>query len=264
VWSRDIAADAGAKVPDWGFASSPLIAHGIVTVFAAGPDKAVIGYDAGNGELVWAGGDGARSYCSLHPARIGDVEQLVLTTEEGLIAFEPKKGDVLWRHAWPIGNMWRAMQPVQVGDADFLLGTAFGNGTRRVHVSSAGGVWSTSEVWTSKNIRPYFNDLVVHKDHLFGFDNNFLTCVRLKDGKSTWRERGYGNGQVLLLADQDLLLVLSEQGEVALVEAKPDAHNELARFQAIEGKTWNHPVLAHGKLFVRNGVEAACYELKVE
>src|SRR5439155_11722271 len=91
--------------------------------------------------------------------------------------------------------------------------------------------------------------------------SNFLTCVTLADGKSKWKARGYGNGQVLLLPDQDLLLVVTEKGAVALVEAKPEEHHELARFQVIEGKTWNHPVLAHGKLFVRNGAEAACYDL---
>jgi outer membrane protein assembly factor BamB len=85
--------------------------------------------------------------------------------------------------------------------------------------------------------------------------------VSLEDGKRQWKARGYGNGQVLLLADQGLLLVLSETGTVALVEAKPDKRREVASFQAIEGKTWNHPVVAHGKLFVRNGEEAACYQL---
>ena len=116
-------------------------------------------------------------------------------------------------------------------------------------------------MWTTRAIKPYYNDLVVHRGHLYGFDHNFLTCVGLADGQGKWRARGYGNGQVLLLADQDLLLVQAETGEVALVNASPDGHRERARFQAIEGKTWNHPVVAHGRLFVRNGQEAACYEL---
>ena len=126
--------------------------------------------------------------------------------------------------------------------------------------------WTTQDVWPapSRAIRPYYNDLVVHQGHIYGFDNNFFTCVSLEDGKGKWKARGYGNGQVLLLADQDLLLILSETGEVALVEAKPDGHKELCKFQAIEGKTWNHPVMAHGRLFVRNGEEAACYELSCE
>jgi outer membrane protein assembly factor BamB len=157
--------------------------------------------------------------------------------------------------------MARVVQPAQVGESDFLLGTGFGVGTRRVQVRRDGDAWATHEAWTTRAIKPYYNDLVVHQGHLYGFDHNILTCVSLADGKGKWRARGYGNGQVLLLADQDLLLVQAESGEVALVDASPDEHRERARFQAIEGKTWNHPVVVPGKLFVRNGQEAACYEL---
>jgi outer membrane protein assembly factor BamB len=265
-WSRDIVADSGAKVPQWGFAASPLVAQGVVTVFAGGPDgKAVLGYKAAPGKLAWSAGEGQFSYCSLHPARLGGVEQLLLATEKGLTAFQPAHGDILWQHSWPLGgDMARVVQPTLVGDGDVLIGTSFGVGTRRVQVRRAGDRWETQEVWTTHAIKPYFNDLVVHGDHLYGFDNSFLTCVSLADGKAKWRERGYGSGQVLLLADQDLLLVLAETGEVALVEASPEGHKEVGRFQAIEGKTWNHPVVAHGKLFVRNGEWAACYELTEE
>jgi outer membrane protein assembly factor BamB len=150
-----------------------------------------------------------------------------------------------------------------VGNADLLLGTPQ-QGMRRIHVTHEAGQWSQQKVWQTRAIKPYFNDLVVYRDHVYGFDGNFLTCVSLEDGKSCWRQRGYGNGQVLLLADQGLLLVLSETGKVALVKASPERHEELGHFQAIEGKTWNHPVVAHGKLFVRNGEEAACYELTME
>jgi len=157
--------------------------------------------------------------------------------------------------------MARVVQPTVLGDGDVLIGSGFQFGTRRVHVRHQSNSWNTEEVWTSRAISPYFNDLVVHRGHLYGFDGSFFTCVNLADGKRAWRARGYGNGQVLLLADQDLLLVLSEKGEVALVDASPEGHKERCRFQALEGKTWNHPVVAHGKLFVRNDEEARCYEL---
>ncbi len=150
------------------------------------------------------------------------------------------------------------IQPALVGDNRVLLGTGFNAGTRLLQVAPGPAV---EEVWTTKAISPYYNDLVVHKGHLYGFDGIFLTCVDLEEGKGRWRARGYGNGQVLLLPDQDLLLVLSEKGEAALVEASEKGHRRLARFQAIEGKTWNHPVVAHGRLYVRNAEEIACYDL---
>jgi outer membrane protein assembly factor BamB len=122
--------------------------------------------------------------------------------------------------------------------------------------------WTTEAKWTTNKIKPYFNDFVVFDDHLYGFDGEFLACINLDNGSSKWRARGYGNGQILLLVDQGLLLILTEEGDVALVRAQSDKHEEIARFKAINGKTWNHPVIAHGKLFVRNGETMACFELK--
>ncbi|HLJ10732.1 MAG TPA: PQQ-binding-like beta-propeller repeat protein [Planctomycetaceae bacterium] len=264
VWSRNIASDSGAEVPQWGFAASPLVAQDVVTVYAgAAKGKSVLAYSAATGEPVWSAGEGQKSYCSTQLSRLCEVDQLLIATDAGLAAFDPALGNVLWRYDWPFPAGARVVQPAVVGDSDVLIGTPFGVGTQRIHVGREAGGWTVAEVWQepSRAIRPYYNDLVVHGGHLYGFDSNFLTCVSLETGKSAWRTRGYGNGQVLLLSDQDLLLVVSEKGEVALVDANPQRHIERCRFQAIEGKTWNHPVVAHGALYVRNGEEAACYLL---
>jgi outer membrane protein assembly factor BamB len=266
VWSRDIVADSGAKVPMWGFAASPLVCGGLVTVFAGAAPKSVLAYDAASGKPAWSSGNGEHSYCSTHRARLQGVEQILVMSDAGLTALDPASGQVLWQHDWQVNQgFWRAIQPTVVNDSDVLVGTSFGFGTRLVRVSHQGDKWTASQVWQTKAIQPYFNDLVVHRDHVYGFDASFLVCVSLAEpAKPKWKTRGYGNGQVLLLPDQDLLLVLSEKGDVALVEARPDSHKELARFKAFEGKTWNHPVVAHGKLFIRNGEEAACYQLANE
>jgi outer membrane protein assembly factor BamB len=263
-WSKNILAVSGrAKPPEWGFSSSPLVTKGVVTVFAGGPDeKSVLGFDALSGKPLWQAGKGRESYCSPHRFQHGSSEQVVIATEAGLTAYDPAGGKVLWQHDWYVKESpsFRVAQPALVGGDDLLVGTP-GVGVRRVHVTHQENKWAEEKMWETKAIKPYFNDLVVHNDHLYGFDGNFLTCVRLGDDKGRWRARGYGNGQVLLLADQGVLLVLTESGDAALVEANPERHEELARIPAIEGKTWNHPVVAHGRLYVRNGVEAACFEL---
>lgn len=265
LWSRDIAADAGAKTPEWGFASSPLLLHDIVTVFAGGPSgKGVLGYRAATGELAWSAPAGQLSYCSPQRAVLDGVEQILIATNAGLTALEPRRGETLWKYDWLLEGGARIVQPAVLSDSDVLIGTGVAMGTRRLRVKRADNEWKVQEVWATRAISPYYNDLVVHKDCLYGFDGNLFTCVNLEDGKRKWRTRGYGNGQVLLLADQDLLLVLSEEGEVALLAANPREHKVMGSFQAINGKTWNHPVLAHGKLFVRNGEEAAAYHLAVE
>jgi len=262
VWSRDIAADSGAKIPIWGFASSPLVAQGVVTVFAgAGGGKSVLGYDALSGKPAWQAGEGQLSYSSLQPARLRGVEQVLMATDLGLTAFQPKRGDILWNHSWTSDGMQRVVQPAVLNDTDVVLGSPFGMGARRMRVEKQGARWETQEIWTTPAISPYFNDSVIEGNHLYGFHGPFLTCLNLEDGKKKWKARGYGNGQVLLLADQNLLLVLSETGFVALVDTAPGGHKEIGRFQALTGKTWNHPVVAHGKLFVRNSEEAACFQL---
>ncbi len=263
IWSRDVAKDSGAKLPVWGFSSSPLVWQGVVTIFAGGPEgKSVLGYQAADGKLAWSAGEGLLSYCSPQPARLGGIDQLLIATEAGLTAFVPESGKILWKHDWPTEGVARIVQPAVLGDTDLLVGTGMGVGTRRLSVGHESDTWPIKEQWTTKTIKPYYNDLVVSGDQLYGFDGNIFMCVGLDDGQIRWRKRGYGNGQVLLLADQNLLLILSEEGDVALVEAVPGGHHEIARFKALEGKTWNHPVIAHGKLLVRNGEEIACFALK--
>jgi outer membrane protein assembly factor BamB len=265
LWSRDVAKETDARKPEWGFASSPLVVDGIVSVFAGGPaGKSVAAYDAVSGEPAWTAGEGQFSYCSPHLAKFDNTEVILITTDTGLTAIHPTKGTVVWKHSWPIQDMARIVQPTLLKDNDVLIGTGMGIGTRRIHVAKDGDEWTTKEIWTSKAIKPYFNDLVIYENHLYGFDSDgIFTCVSLDNGKTRWRERGYGSGQVLLLADQGLLLILSETGDVVLVEAKPDGLKELGRLSVFdpEVRTWNHPVVAHGKLFMRNGAEMACYQL---
>lgn len=263
-WTRNVPEDVGANVPVWGFASSPLVAHGLVTVFAGGDKgKSVAAYDTATGEPKWTAAEGLLSYSSPHLAKIGGVEQILIATDIGLIGLEPMTGAVLWKHNYPTEGQWRSTQPTVLSSTDVLLGSA-NSPTRRIQIDHNNDSWSDKATWTSKAIKQYFNDLVVHGEYIYGFDTGMFVCVRLQDGKGMWRERGYGNGQVLLLEDQGLLLIAAETGEVALAEAKPDGLNELGRFKAFEGKTWNHPVVAHGKLFVRNGEEMACYQLTEE
>ena len=132
---------------------------------------------------------------------------------------------------------------------------------RRLSVTRQGAGWAVEERWTSRGLKPYFNDYVVHEGHAYGFDGNILSCIDLADGARKWKGGRFGNGQLVLLADQDAMLVVSEEGELALVSATPDRFTELARFQALDAKTWNHPVVVGDVLYVRNGEEMAAFRL---
>jgi len=155
----------------------------------------------------------------------------------------------------------RTEQPHLVGSAQLLAASLFGSGISLVDVNAEQGEWKVAEHWQSDGMKPEFPDMVVHNGHAYGFDISTFCCVDLATGKRMWKQGRYGHGQVILLADQGLLLVLSEKGEAFLLKANSQRHEELGHFQALHGKTWNHPVIAGGRLYVRNAEEMACYEL---
>jgi hypothetical protein len=188
------------------------------------------------------------------------VAQVLLVSATGVTAVSPADGKPLWQHAW---RGFPIVQPAVTAEGDVLFAASGESGTRRLAVAPGPGGWTVSERWTSTALKPYFNDFVVHEGHAYGFDGRILACIDLGDGGRRWKGGRYGNGQLVLLPEQDLLLVLSEEGELALVGATPDGFAELARVPAIEGKTWNHPVLVRDVLLARNGQEMVALRVPV-
>ena len=221
-------------------------------------------YAAANGTPRWFGPTGGAGYSSPHLATIDGVAQILLLRGSRTIGVAPADGTLLWEHVGEPGV--GIIQPALMGNRDVLLtiGDGMGGqGMRRIAVTHGPGGWTVEERWTSRGLKPYFNDFVVHEGHAFGFDGSILASIDLDDGQRKWKGGRYGHGQILLLPDQDLLLVLSEEGELALVKATSDQFTEVARFKAIEGKTWNHPVLVRDVLLVRNGEEMAAFRLSL-
>jgi outer membrane protein assembly factor BamB len=254
IWSVNAATDAGVESPGWGFASSPLVVDEVVIVAISGKLAA---YDINTGQSVWYGPDGGESYSSPQLFTIDGVEQVLMMDEKGVTSFQAADGKVLW--GYPLDGV-RIVQPALCANGDLLIDVGAAKGLQRMSVSLESGTWTIQEHWKSTRLRPNFNDFVIHKGHAYGFEGPSLACIDLEDGQRKWKAGRYG-GQILLLADQDLLIVLTEKGELALVEALPKKHTELAQIPAIEGKTWNHPVLTGNLLLVRNTREMAAFSL---
>jgi outer membrane protein assembly factor BamB len=258
VWSRDVASDTGRRVPDWGFASSPLVVDDVVIVAAAGT---LAGYDIATGNPRWKGPSYGGSYSSPHRATIDGVLQVVLLGGPGAISVAPDTGVVLWEHKWGPGPI---VQPALMPDGDILVnGQAMTGGARhappashprRRRVESGRAVDVNGAQAVLQRLRRA-------QGHAYGFDGNILASISLEDGARRWKGGRYGNGQMILLAEQDLLLVLSEEGEIALVSATPDKYTEVARFPVLDAKTWNHPVVVGDVLLVRNGEEMAAFRM---
>jgi outer membrane protein assembly factor BamB len=229
------------------------------------PSGTLAAYDVSTGKLRWSTPPRGGSYSSPHLVTLDRVAQVLLLTGAGIIGVAPADGTLLWEHKWEQSGV-TIVQPALAANGDVLIGAGDamgGVGIRRLAVSHGPGGWTVEERWTSAGLKPYFNDFVVHKGHAFGFDGSILASIDLTDGKRKWKGGRYGHGQLVLLSDQDLLLVLSEEGELALVSATADQFRELARVPAIDGKTWNHPVLIGDVLLVRNGEEMAAFRLSL-
>ena len=254
LWTRNVAKETNTEIPFWGFSGSPLVIGDMVIVAASGQ---LVAYDAASGNRRWLGPAGGGSYSSPQFVTIDGVAQVMLVNGAGVTSVAVADGKQLWEHKWSSNFM---VQPALIGDSDILL-TSQENGARRIAVSHNASGWNVAERWTSNGLKPYFNDFVVHKGHAFGFDGRILACIDLANGERKWKGGRYGNGQLVLLPDQDLLLVLSEEGELALVGATPDQFTERAKAPAIQGKTWNHPVLVGDILLVRNAEEMAAFRL---
>ena len=257
IWSRNAASDTKAKLPTWAFTSSPLVVDDVVIVAIAGTLAA---YDLVTGEPCWVGPNGGTGYSSPHLLTIDGVAQVLQMSKTGVISVTATDGMLLWEHAWPKGE--RIVQPAQIENGDLLISAGDGKGMRRLVVAPGPSGWTSEERWTSNGLNPVFNDFIIHKGHAFGFDSVNLVCIDIENGKRKWEGNRYG-GQIILLADQGLLLVLSEKGELVLVKAAPDQFTELARIPAIKGKTWNHPVLVNDVLLVRNAREIVAFRLSL-
>ncbi|HET6979739.1 MAG TPA: PQQ-binding-like beta-propeller repeat protein [Pyrinomonadaceae bacterium] len=258
IWTRNSVNDTGAKIPGWGIAGSPLVANDLVVVAAAGN---LVAYELEGGKPRWLGPPGGTGYSSPELLTINGIQQIVLLRSTGVMSVSLNDGKLLWEHAWegvPI------VQPAVASNGDLLISVSDSSGLRRLTVGQNSGGWTTQERWTTEDINPWFNDFVVHNGHAFGFDGSSLVCVNLDDGKLKWKGKRYGYGQVILLPEQDMLLVLSEKGELALAKAATDQFTELGHFPALEGKTWNHPVLVGDVLLVRNDHEMAAFRLATQ
>jgi len=258
AWSRNAATELRVTIPTWGFSSSPLIVDDLVIVAVGGTLAA---YTLATGEPRWTGPAGGDSYSSPQLETLDGVPQIILASAAGTTGVTPSSGKALWTHAWdsrlPIMPI---VQPAWLGDGTVLIGES-SLGVRRLAPARRGTEWTVDERWLSNRLKPYFNDFVVHRGHAYGFDGAILAAIDLADGTRAWKGGRYGQGQLVLLPDQDLLLVLSEDGELALVKAAPEGYTEVARVPALTGKTWNHPVLVGDVLLVRNGEEMAAFQL---
>ncbi len=260
VWSIDLTEDNATSVPIYGFAASPLIHGDRVLVVAPGAAAgSLVAYDRETGDKLWNAGDDQGRYSSPTLMTLLGQEQILLFNQGALRSHEPLTGEILWEFPWPTATETTS-QPLALSENRVFLSSGYGIGAKVIDLAvDPEGKWSTELVWESTSLKAKFTNVVLHEGAIYGLDDGILVSIDPETGERHWKYGRFGHGHVLLV--DDLLLVLSEKGEVVLVDPQPAEYVELGRFQAIEGKTWNTPALAGPYLLVRNATEAACYRL---
>jgi outer membrane protein assembly factor BamB len=265
LWKHDLPAEFNAPVLMWGCTSSPLLIAGRVVVFAgAKGDAGLVAFDAITGEEAWrvASPAGGMSYSSAQRIELAGRQQVIFGDAKGLFGVDPLAGNVIWRFRPTEWNGPAMCQPQQAGPASLIVPLGDGVGVARLNFQiDETDTWQIREAWTTNRLKPSFNDFVVHSGQIFGFDQHIFVSLNAATGERNWKRGRYGFGQAILLPATDQMIVVTEQGDLVLVAADPERHLEFGRFTALNGKTWNHPILVENRLFVRNGTVAVCYEL---
>lgn len=257
VWARDLKRDFGAKLPQWGVSTSPLVEGNLLLLDVGGSSgKSAAALDKKTGKTVWTSQSDQPGYSAPVAITVGGVRQVLFFTGTALTALTPADGKLLWRVPWRTDYDVNAATPIFVAPDKVFISSGYDTGAALLRVKPNG---PPDEVWRSRGMKNQFSSSVLHGGHLYGFDNKVLKAMEAATGKDKWRQSGLGHGS-LIYADGHLI-VLSESGQLTLVEASPAGYSEKAKAEVLSGKCWTAPTLANGRLYVRNESEMVALEM---
>ena len=260
IWGKNILSDNGARNLPWAMAASPLIVDDKVIVLPGGANgKSVVAYNKMTGAPVWKALDDPQAYVSPMLVELAGRRQIIVESSWRVVGLDPKNGTMLWNYSSGTDNGINVSQPIIVDQNRFFISSGYGKGAALVEVKGSGDSLSATTVWENKNMKNKFNSSVLHDGYIYGLDEGILVCLDVNTGERKWKDGRYGYGQIILAGNH--LIVTSDQGDVALVNASPDKYTEVARFSAVQGQTWNYPAIDNGKLLVRNSNEMAAFDI---
>ena len=257
LWSQNVVQKYGGSIIPWGMSESPLVDGARLIVAPGGRGASVVALSKADGALVWKAGSDQAGYASAVVADIGGVRQIITLTGEAALGVRADNGQVLWRYTKVANNTANIATPI-VSDGFAFFSTSYDTGAALLKIEPRGA----SEVYFTRRMKNHYSTSVLVGDVLYGFDDSILTAMRFKTGDVLWRNRSVGKGSVIY-ADKHLY-VLSEDGAVALVEARPDEYREVSRFDIPSGRypTWSPPVIADGRLYIREQDRLMAFDIQ--
>ncbi len=263
-WRKDLKG-FGGRVPGWHYSESPLLDGDRVVVTPGGSGGTVLALNKSTGETIWQSAefkDGAQ-YASLVPAEIGGQRQYLILTMASVAGIAAKDGKLLWRADRP-GRTAVCTTPVY-RDGLLFVSSAYGVGCNAFSITAQGGAFKAEQIYSGQQMENHHGGVILLGDHLYATDNRSLKCIELKTGKVVWEDRCVGKGSVAY-ADGHLV-VRSEGGPIALVKATPSEYRELGRFNQPDRsreRSWPHPVIFGGKLYIRDQDILLCFDVKAK
>ncbi|MEL6107243.1 MAG: PQQ-binding-like beta-propeller repeat protein [Planctomycetota bacterium] len=232
-------------------------------MYAGGSGKnGLMAFDCNDGSVRWTIASTGMNFGSAQPAIFDGEEMLMFSVPEAVLGVDPADGAVLWRYATKAGSTPPIVQPQQFAEDGAIIPFGDDNGIARIDVTRReDGTWSVDENWRTRNLKPWYSDFLIHDGAIFGFDKNIFTSLDLSNCSRHWKQGRFGFGQAILLEKNGQVIVTTEKGDVILLDVSPRGLQERGRFSALNGKSWNHPVVANGRLYVRGESELVCYEL---
>jgi len=255
LWSHDVLKEHGGSVPEWGMASAPLVTGEHVIVSASG-GKSLVAYKRDSGELAWIGGTSSGGYSWPVSATLLGEEVILNFNGRSASAYNPNSGAELWSHPWPLSYP-NVTAPLPLASNLVFLTTGYGRGSELLQISRSDTNWTAKSLYKSNRLKSKFSNILHIGDYIYGLDDGIMACIKASDGSLQWKEGRFGHCQ-LILANNHILLV-TESGEMKLLQPHPQRLIELASMKVFSDKTWNPSTLAGQIYLARNDREAACY-----
>ena len=263
LWRRHLVKDLRGAVPEFGYASSPLIEQGKVFVPVGGLENALVALDARTGEVAWTTYSGHPGYSSPIAVTLGGTRQIVAFLGDGIVGADPRTGKLLWSWPWRAGrNEENVATPVLVPGGKLFFSSAHSGLGRLLRIYREPNGFIPELLWESRSLQNHFPSSLYWQGHLYGADGHIFRCVDVKTGEEKWAARGFGEGSAIL-ADGHLL-ILGTDGRLALVEARSDVYTEKGSVQALSGRSYAPPSLANGRLYLRSDRELVAYDVGLE
>jgi outer membrane protein assembly factor BamB len=257
-WKMNVLQKFGGENIGWGISESPLVVGDKLLINAGGPGASIVALNKKDGSLIWKSQSDQPGYSSAVPVQIGNTTQVVFFTQARAVGLDVKDGSLLWEYPRASNRTANVATPVVRGNRVFIS-SDYGTGAGMVEIKADG---KASEVYFTKEMRNHHSTSVLVGDFLYGFSSSLLTAMRFDTGEVAWKDRSVGKGS-LVFADGHLYC-LSENGVVGLVEATPTGYREKGRFRIPQESlpTWTHPVVAGGRLYLRDQDTIYAFDVK--